>query len=153
MTPEEFIEQELAKLKDPVRYFFTGEYLYHGAEQQQRGFFYIGAQAGKEDNLVGRIFDDGSNAAAHVAKGRVLSRAGIQIIKFLKIPTGMNANIAYVLAKKATKDITGHYEGFWSFAEPSIESALAVIMPRGGGIFIRPSRETENRVTLELLSP
>lgn len=121
-------------------YKLEGAYHFGGKVNHFTGQFSIDG-SGK---VTGKIWDPNSICSEHEVKGEVKEgqNDGVAILEFVKIPTGILADIYYQLQKASDpkNKLTGVYEGAWSFKE----KVLPIVKGTEG--------EIENKTYLELLS-
>lgn len=101
-------------------YKVEGAYHYGGKVNRFTGQFSIDS-SGK---ITGKIWDANSICSEHQVKGEVKEGKdnGAIALEFVKIPTGLLANIYYELRKVSDpkNKLAGNYDGTWSFKEEVI---------------------------------
>src|SRR3989344_3042040 len=133
--PDEYLRRLRAELVEPQTYKLEGVYSFQGRENPFLGSFDID----RDGKIAGTIYDPNSPVKRHIVHGEVQSIDRLNILRFVKIPTGLLfADIYYLLSKPNDGVWTGEYTGAWQFQEPTLD------------VDFTPSKETSNQTKITL---
>jgi len=116
-------------------YRVEGSYKFGGKNNHFTGQFSIDSSG----RITGKIWDPNSICSEHEVKGEV-KEGNVAMLEFVKIPTGLLADIHYQLQKVSDpkNKLAGAYDGVWSFKE----KVIPIVEGTEG--------ETENQTHIEL---
>lgn len=121
-------------------YKVKGSYQFGGKENHFTGQFSIDSSG----RITGKIWDPNSICSEHEVKGEIKQGQdnSAVILEFVKIPTGILADIYYQLQKVSDpkNKLAGAYDGVWSFKE----EILPIPIVKG------TLGETENQTHIDL---
>lgn len=121
-----------------MEYHIKGYYSFHGKENPFTGMFKID----ENKKIIGEIKDSNSVCSRHEVEGHIKSIDDKLIMDFVKIPTGLLANIYYHLEKDDASKLDGEYKGSWSFKTKKVFKLDRDEL----------ETETENKTSLTLIS-